>query len=252
MSDVPDRLLTILTDGKVIKGYRRARLRGRDALGLYPMPFTLQIWNLSTSDYLQLCSARKVTVKSGTSVLASGYVSNVSQRNVDDGLLTEAVFSAGLKLWESQVSVSVGAGSSVAGAVQAILSASGVMKLLSYQGTDRSFSRGQAFFGRAAECVEQALAGTGNRAYITDSGLCVVPASGLAESITLTVNDLLDSPVQAANNLVILRTKVVGWPLGKQVSVKFKDFSIRGLIAERCVDADNQDGKWEAGILLEI
>ena len=142
MSDVPDRLLTILTDGKVMKGYRRARLRGRDALGLYPMPFTLQIWNLSTSDYLQLCSARKVTVKSGSSVLASGYVSNVSQRNVDDGLLTEAVFSAGLKLWESQVSVSVGAGSSVAGSVQAILSASGVMKLLSYQGTDRSFSRG--------------------------------------------------------------------------------------------------------------
>ena len=108
MSDVPDRSLTILTDGKVMKGYRRARLRGRDALGLYPMPFTLQIWNLSTSDYLQLCSGRKVTVKSGTSVLASGYVSNVSQRNVDDGLLTEAVFSAGLKLWESQVSVSVG------------------------------------------------------------------------------------------------------------------------------------------------
>ena len=46
-----------------------------------------------------------------------------------------------------------------------------------------------------------------------------------------------DSPVQAANNLVILRTKVVGWPLGKQVSVKFKDFSIRGLIVSYTIIA---------------
>lgn len=251
MNDELNRRLTVEADGTVLTGFRRARLTGHDALGLYPMPFVLRLWNLAEADYLLLCSAKVLSVRNGDSVLASGTVSDVCRRAVPEGRVTEAVFAAGLNLWEAPVSLGVEAGVPVSETVRRILAESGTgMALLSFPGADPVRSRPQAFFGRVAECVEEALSGAGARGYLTDSGLCVVPAEGLPVSMALSESDLLDEPVFTGNGLLLLRTPPVGWPLGKTVSVKWKDGSHEGPVLERAVYADNLEGKWQSELVI--
>ena len=222
MNEELDRSLTILADDVPLSGFVRARLTGRDALGLYPMPFTLQVWNLSEEDYLTLVSAKVLSIRNGDSMLASGSVSDTCRRTVAEGTITEVVFSAGLRLWDAPVSMSVEAGVSVSETVRRILSASGTgIRLLSFPGNDPVRTRGQAFCGRAAECVEEALSAAGTRGYLTEAGLCIVPVEGLPVSMALSSDDLLDKPVAVGDGLLLLRTRVTGWPLGKMISVKY-------------------------------
>ena len=245
--------LSVYADGLPVTGFRHARLIGRDALGLYPMPFTLRLWNLADSDYYLLKAAKEISVRHGDSVLASGMVSDVYRRIVPEGMLTEVVFAAGLRLWETPVSLSVEAGVSVSDTVRRILETSGTgVSLLSFPGDDPVRIRGQAFSGRAAECVEEALSAAGARGYLTEAGLCVVPAEGLPVSLTLDAEELLGDPVAVGRNLLLVRTRTIGWPLGKMISVKWKNGTASGLVTERSVDADNLEGNWQAELLIEM
>ena len=97
-----------------------------------------------------------------------------------------------------------------------------------------------------------ALSAAGARACLAPSGLCVIPSSGLPVSMTLTEHDLTDVPVRAGSNLLVLRTKVAGWPLGKTVSVQWQGETAEGLVTERSVDADSAEGSWETEILMEV
>lgn len=251
MSDL-DRSLVVLADGEPVAGFRHARLTGRDALGLYPMPFILRLWNLAESDYHLLRGAKAVSVLHGGSVLASGAVSDVCRRTDSEGTVTETVFAAGLSLWETPVSLSVEAGVSVSETVRRVLEASGTgTALLSFPGEDPVRTRPQAFYGRTAECVEEALSAAGARCCLTPSGLCVIPPSGLPVSMELSDAELIDAPSRVGNNLVVLRIRVTGWPLGKQVSVKWKGQAFEGLVTERSVDADNLEGNWQSELLVE-
>ncbi len=246
------RALSVYADGKALTGFRHAYLSGRDALGLYPMPFILRLWNLADSDYHMLRAAAGISVMHGQSVLAAGRVSDVYLRLVPEGKITEVVFAAGLGLWETPVSLSVEAGVSVSETLRRILSAGGTgIPLLSFPGEDPVRSRAQAFCGRAAECIEEVLSAAGARGYLTESGLCVVPASGLPVSLELSSADLLSDPVFLGSGQLLLRTRITGWPLGKGIRVKWKDGSQEGLVLERSVEADNLEGKWESEMLVE-
>ena len=252
---MPDlsRALSILADGEELSGFNRARLTGVDSIGLYPMPFTLRLWNLADEDYWMLSAAKEVSVVHDDSVLAAGMVTDVCRSAVPEGIMTEVVFSAGIGLWEAPVSLSVEAGISVSETVKRILAASGTgISLLSFPGEDSVRTRGQAFSGRAAECVEEALSAAGARACLTPSGLTVVPASGLPVSMELTEEDLIDLPSRTGNRYLIVRTRPVGWPLGKRVSVSWGEESAEGIVVERSVDADNAEGKWESELMISI
>ena len=247
------RSLSVYADGFLVTGFRHAYLSGRDALGLYPMPFTLWLWNLVDSDYYALRAAKNLSVRHDDSVLASGRVSDVYMRTVPEGKITEVVFAAGLRLWETPVSLSVEAGVSISETLLRILETSGTgIPLLSFPGADPVRSQGQAFYGRAAECIEEALSAAGARGYLTESGLCVVPAEGLPVSMELSSADLLSDPVFVGNGQLLLRTRITGWLLGKQVSVNWKGVRICGLVTERSVDADNIEGNWQSEILMEV
>ena len=76
-------------------------------------------------------------------------------------------------------------------------------------------------------------------------------AEGQPVSLVLTEKDLTDAPVYTGEKM-ILRTKPVGWPLGKHAAVKWKNESAEGLVTERSIDADNMKGKWQAEIILTI
>ena len=151
------------------------------------------------------------------------------------------------------MSLSVEAGVTVSETVRRLLEASGTgIPLLSFPGENPVRSRAQAFYGRAAECVEEALSAAGTRGYLTETGLCVVPSSGLPVSMELSEADLLDDPVKVGKGLLLLWTRITGWPLGKRISVSWKNESAEGLVLERSVEADNMEGKWESELLVEI
>ena len=247
------RDLKVTADGTPVESFNRACLRGSDTLGLYPMPFTLKAWNLSDSDYYLLLSSGRISVSSGESILASGAVSDVYRSTAPEGKVTEVLFSPARPLWEAPVSLSVEAGVSVSETVRRILEASGTgIALLSVPGDDPVRSRGQAFFGRAAECVSEALSAAGARGYLTVAGLCVVPSSGLPVSVELSEEDLLDEPVRASRTLLAMKTRPTGWTLGKTVSVTWKGATSTGLVIERSVDADNTEGNWQSELLIGL
>ena len=249
MSDL-SRTLTVWADGDILP-FRRARLTGRDSIGLFPMPFTLEAWNLDEDAFLRLSRASRIRVERGGSVLAEGRVTEVYRRTVPEGTVTRAVFSAGIDLWEAPVSLSVEAGATVSETVRRILEASGTgVSLLSFPEEDPVRSRGQAFFGRAAECVETALSALPARCCLVPSGLCVIPPSGPPVSVFLTEKDLIDAPSFTPSGHLVLRTTVTGWPLGKGVSVRWNGMTAEGIITERSVDADTQEGAWEAEIVI--
>ena len=252
---MPDlsRELSIFADGEPITGFSHARLTGRDFIGLYPMPFTLRLWNLSEQERVFLSAAGELSILHAGSALASGTVCDVCRCTVPEGTVTEIVFSAGIRLWEAPVSLSVEAGISVSETVRRILEASGAgIPLLAFPGEDPVRNRGQAFCGRAAECIRSVLSAAGARGCLVPSGLCVIPASGLPESMTLTEADLLDAPVRTGDRLMVLRTRVTGWPLGKTVSVRWNGESAEGLVIGRSVDADNMEGNWLSELLIEV
>ena len=246
------RSLTVLADGEQVTGFCYARLTGREALGLLPLPYTLRLLNLPDSGTGLLYAARNLSVLRDGSLLAWGRVSAVLRRTVPEGKLTEVVFSPGLSLWEAPVSLSVEAGASVSETVRRILAASGTgISLLPFPGPDPVFSRGQAFFGRAAECVNAALSAASARGYLAGNGLCAVPASGLPVSAVLSEADLLNE-LAFAGGLMVLRTRVVGWTVGKRLSVSWQGKTAEGIVTERSVSADNTEGCWQAELLAEV
>ena len=252
MTDL-SRTLSILADGEELSGFNRARLTGVDSIGLYPMPFTLRLWNLADDDHYLLSAAKEVSVTHDGSVLAAGTISDLYRYAVPEGTVTEVIFSAGLRLWEATVSLSVEAGVSVSETVRRILSASGTgISLLSFPGEDPVRTRAQTFFGRAAECVEETLTAAGARPCLMPSGLAVVPESDLPVSMELTEEDMVDLPSRAGSRYLIVRTRPVGWPLGKTVSVTWEGESWTGIVTERSVDADNVAGRWEAELIVQI
>ena len=247
-----NRTLTVKADDIPVTGFSHARLTGRETVGLFPDPFTLRLWDLPDAAYYLLASAKAISVCSGPSVLAAGTVSDACRRTMPEGTLTEVLFSPGLRLWETPVSLSVEGGVTVSETVRRILAASGAgIPLLSFSGPDPVRIRGQAFFGRAAECVSSALSAADARACLTPSGLCVIPAAGLPVSLFLSEADLTDAPAFAGGGRMILRTAPVGWPLGKAVSVSWQGETVTGLVTGRCVDADDTEGPWEAQLLAE-
>ena len=157
-----NRTLSVFADGEPVTSSARTKLLGHEGLGLYPCLFMLNLLNLAEEDYLLLSRAREVEVKHGEVVLVSGLVSDVFRNTKKNGTETHVAVSPGLALWEAVVSVDVESGVSVSETVRQLLEASGTgVQLLSFPGEDPVSTRGQAFFGRAAECIIEALSRNG-------------------------------------------------------------------------------------------
>lgn len=248
-----DRTLEILADGVPVPAPGRLRLSGRDRLGLFPEPWTLTLSNLSEESFLRLSRSAEIAVRHEGKLLAAGRTADVFRRPSPEGTLTFACFSPGLPLWEAPVSLSLEAGVTVSETVRRLLEASGTgLRLLSFPGRDPVLPRGQAFLGRAAECLEEALSAAGARACLTPAGLCAVPEEGLPVTLSLSEADLLSAPSAAAGGRLVLRTDPAGWSVGQALSVSWNRVTARGLVAERAVEADTARGPWQAEMIVEL
>lgn len=245
--------LTVFADEREVVSFGRAVFSGKDSLGLLPSMFILRLHNLSASDVDLLSTAKKISVSYQGSVLAAGDISNVVRRITSGGSVTSVAFSMGLSLWEASVTLSIEANTAVSETVRRILAASGTeIPLLSFPGADPMFLRGQAYFGRAAESVVLALSAASARGYLTASGLCVVPDEDLPVSVYLSDEDLVTAPFYPTGDIMVLRTRLNGWQLGKMVSVAWKGVETKGIVSERAFNADNVLNVWESELLVEV
>ena len=256
---VPDRSLTVVPDGEPLSFSGRMRLRGEDALSLFPALFTLELWNLPEELFLRLSRCRDISVSHGDACLVSGRVWDVFRRGSEEGILTSVSISIGLELWESVVSLTVPAGISLSDAVRRILSASGTgIPLLADLENDSVLVRSQSFFGRAPECIDSVLSAASARAMLTPSGLMIVSLGGSPDAVRVSEADLADVPAFAggsrhgSSSLMILSAAVSGWRPGQAVEVDCKDVHARGIITERGVDADTASGAWKSELLIEV
>lgn len=253
MSEQIYRSLKVFADGIEVTGYSRIRFTGSERIGLFPYLFRLRIRNLSDDGYLALSRCRTVTVKSGEAELVSGQLADSVRTVIRQGTVTTVCFSPGLALWQSDVSLSMEAGATVRETVEQILEVSGTgIRLITSDGMSEAFYRPQAFYGRAAECIGEALSASGARACLVPSGLAVVPASGVLVSLSLEGEDLLDAPEFPHRGLMLLRTRAAGWTLGKGVRVSWEGEQYTGLIRERSFDLDTGDGPWNTELILEL
>ena len=186
-------------------------------------------------------------------VLVSGTVSDAFRSRGKSGTEAHVAIAPGLKLWEAAMSQDVEAGVSVSETVRRLLEASGTgIQLLSFPGDDPVTTRAQAFFGRTAECIEEALGKAGAQCCLVPSGLCVIPKEGLPVSMVLTEEDLTDIPSFNCGGDMVLRTGPVGWTLGKGVEVRYGETVNRGLITERMLNLDTGDGAWRIELVVEL
>ena len=251
MADLLSRDLIVRADGTEIGSFNHACIKGMDVIGLEPFPFHLKLWNLSDSDFYGLKSAKQVSVGCGNAVLAAGRITEIGRVSTKDGSVTELVFSGDIPLWEARVSLAVPAGTALSETVRRILEASGTgVSLLSFPGEDPVSLRPQAFYGSASECIVTALSAARARCCLTPAGLCIIPAEGLPVSLHLSEEDLLDEPVPLTSGLLWLRTKPLGWPLGKTATVTWNGEETTGLIVERSLDADTLSGNWQSEIIV--
>ena len=249
-----DRHLTVFADGEPFAPDSRFRLSGTARIGLFPSLFLLQCWNLSDSDIFRLRNTNELSVMREDSCLAFGQISDVYVRTVPEGTVTTAAFSLGLDLWESRISLSVPSGVSVSETLRRILSASGTgIQLLSFPGEDPVFSRGQAFCGRAADCITAVLSAVSAVPYLVPAGLCVIPAEPLEATLHLKGKDLTDRPAFADDGRkMILSTTVTGFQPGEEMTLEAEGKIYSGMFLERMVEADTAMGPWNTHLLLEV
>jgi hypothetical protein len=111
------------------------------------------------------------------------------------------------------VSVDVESGASVSETVRRLLEASGTgLQLLSFPGEDPVSTRGQAFFGRAAECIIEALSRNGRDG-------SVVPA----EHVTSRTVPLFPSASQVSGSSVTQNNQNVSAPVTINVNASGAD-----------------------------
>ena len=250
----PDRRLTVLADGEPFASDCRFRLSGQVHIGLYPSLFLLQCWNLSEPDIFKLMNTKALSVMREDSCLAFGKVSDVFTRTVPEGTVTTAAFSLGLDLWEVLISLSVHSGTSVSDTLRQLLSASGTgIRLLSFPGLDPVFSRGQAFYGRAAECIAVSLSAASARGYLVPAGLCIIPAEHLLATLHLTDLDLIDRPAFAdGGRKMILSTTMTGFQPGEEMTLAWEGKTYSGLTLDRMTEADTAMGPWMTQLMVEV
>ena len=250
----PDRRFEVLADGEPFAADSCFRLSGLLRIGLFPSPCVLQCRNLSDSDVFRLQNTKELSVMRDNSCLAFGRVFDVFSETVPEGTITTVAFSLGLDLWEAQVSLTVPAGVSVSETVRRILAASGTgIPLLSFPGEDSVFSRGQAFCGRAAECILTALSAASVGVYLVPAGLCVLPAEPLPATLHLAQKDLTDRPAFAdGGRKMILSTTVTGFQPGEEMTLETDGKAYAGLILERRTEADTAMGPWKTQLLIGL
>ena len=218
----------------------------REEFSLLPQLFTMEIENLSESSVEKLANCREMVVRSNGSVLAVGDSIFCCPRWIDGRKVLAVSFSYGFRLWKASVSMSLAAGMKISDTIRAVLQASGTeIPMAGYTARDFALTRPQAFFGRACEALERLADSVDGRVGLTPAGVCVIGTEKVTPTVVMPEEELLSEPIFLKDR-VILRTGIVGWPLGTDVKFAWKGNIRNGVIVSRMMDLDNAEGPWES------
>ena len=242
------RDLHLFADDTEIGQGCRMRLALREEFSLMPQLFHLEIENLSESSAEMLANCREMAVRSNGSVLATGDSIFCCPRWIDGRKVLAVSFSYGFRLWKASVSLSLAAGMKISDTIREVLKASGTgIPMAGYTAKDFALTRPQAFFGRACEALERLADSVDGRAGLTPTGVCVIGAGEQTPTVVMPEDGLLSEPIFLKDR-VILKTGIVGWPLGTCVRFRWNGADYQGVMMSRMLDLDNAGGSWESQI----
>ena len=267
----PLRDLHLFADGREIALGCRMALLAQETLTLRPAQHHLEIHDLSASSAALLSESRNLEVRSGHSILAFGEPAEVVTCLRSGRRLTSVVFSFGLSLWQSSISLSVSAGMKVSDTIRAILSAAvpgaaarapdtsaaptatsvPAIPLAAYTARDPVLTRPQAFFGRTCDALTLLAETADADIFLSSAGLCVSGKEERTPALFIPENTLLSEPVRTGDRL-LLTTSVLGWPLGARARTELKGTELSGRPVSRLIQADNGDGPWKSELELEV
>ena len=211
-----------------------------------PQLFTMEIENLSESSAEMLANCREMAVRSNGSVLAVGDSIFCCPRWIDGRKVLAVSFSYGFRLWKASVSLGLAAGMKISDTIQEVLKASGTgIQMAGYTTRDFALTRPQAFFGRACEALERLADSVDAKVGLMPAGVCVIGMGEQTPTVMIPEEGLLSEPIFLKDR-VILKTGIVGWPLGTCVQFSWKGNTWNGVIVSRMMDLDNADGPWES------
>ena len=241
----PIRDLHVFAEGREVGQSCRMSLSVRENLSLLPQLFHLTIENLSGSSSSFISAAQFLEVRSGDSVLASGFPVSCGSNIWFSRQFFSVSFSPGMALWESSVSLSLAAGMSVSDSVRAVLAASGTgVQLAAFSANDVFLTRPQSFFGRTCDVLRILAMSVNAEASLSSAGLCVIDRSReTAPTLILPEEDLASDPVFIPGRY-ILSTEPKGWPLGTVLRFTWHDQPYQGLLVSRMLSLDNVEGPW--------
>ena len=242
------RDLHLFADDTEIGQGCRMRLTLQEEFSLMPQLFTMEIENLSESSAEKLANCREMAVRSNGSVLATGDSIFCCPRWIDGRKVLTVSFSYGFRLWKASVSISLAAGMKISDTIREVLKASGTgIEMAGYTAKDFALTRPQAFFGRACEALERLADSVDGRAGLTPAGVCVIGMGEQTPTVVIPEDGLLSEPIFLKDR-VILKTGIVGWPLGTCVRFRWNGADYQWVMMSRMLDLDNAGGSWESQI----
>ena len=252
MANALTRSLTVRADDRELSGSCRYYLSLTETMSLTPSLFQLDAYNLPKSDQILLGQVKRLSVLTGISLLAAGDIVDVITRRTEDALITSIFFSPSLAFWQSFVSVTIQAGVTLSRSLSIILSASTVPDVgLSFYNLDPVFSRPQAYHGRTADAVLDALSTVDHLCCITSAGLKVIPPSGGPSPASLDREDLYDVPAFMSRQRVLLTVKPAGWCVGDTLLFPYENDTLKGIVIQRTLALDTKAGSWKVDLILK-
>lgn len=284
------RDLHLFADDVEIARGCRMMLTAHETLTLYPALHQLEILDLSDSSVSLLAGTNRIEVRSGNSILAFGELMDTVTQSISGKRQTSLVFSPGLSLWQSSVSLSVAAGMKISDTIRSLLAEAGktatqsqadqtgtsdfdsssdsIFSLAAFTAEDRILSRPQAFFGRTCDALAMLAETAGADAFMSPAGVCVssrpgrdpAPAADSASDASsrnvsafysVPESALLSAPVVTGDRLLAV-TEMIGWPLGENLTITWQGVSRTGRLVSRLIQADTGDGPWKSELELEL
>lgn len=184
------------------------------------------------------------------SVLCSGSPVDIVSTTIRSQEATTIILIDGERFWRASVALSAASGTSVEQTVRLIVERCSEPTQLAYlPNAEQALGRGQTFFGRAADALDDFSRGMGWRAYTYMDAVYVVDrGTGLRET-TLQEDDLFDIPHPMRHG-AMLKTDVIGMMPGQFINIRADNMHSRMRLISQTIDADNEGGPWDCVLSL--
>lgn len=242
-----NRTLELFINGHATARGSRLCLHGRADAELKPDLWYLDIYNVPEGWEIAFPVSATVSVKGeGGSLLAEGRILEGSYDFRSGDRVLTLCFSDCMPFWESTVSLSLPPGKTPEETAEALLEAcSHPVVLGAFPPSDRVFSRGQSFHGRAADCLKDLARSEKARIFMHRHVLYILRGDGGAPARPAP-EDLLDTPVRTSG-ATLVTTSMKGWPVGFSAVLPTGE---KGRIQSQVIHADNREGPWSSTLIL--